>query len=166
MKDKTRQDKTRQDKTRQDKTRQDKTRQDKTRQDKTRQDKTRQDKTRQDKTRQDKTRQDKTRQDKTRQDKTVGYLKRVIVTNYTLLIAFLTTLNHFDIQRRRRSRVVIASYAHQNLPTYGCHVLQRFTEKNCWIFPLFKFEKRSKTTCSRFLESFAFPDKAVQFQQS
>ena len=30
----------------------------------------------------------------------------------------------------------------------------------------FKFEKRSRTTCSRFLQSFALPDKAFQFQQS
>ena len=29
---------------------------------------------------------------------------------------------------------------------------------------MFKFEKRSRTTCSRFLQSFALPDKAVKLQ--
>ena len=34
------------------------------------------------------------------------------------------------------------------------------------IFPIFKFENRSRTTCSRFLQSFALPDKVVQLQLS
>ena len=34
------------------------------------------------------------------------------------------------------------------------------------IFRSFPFEKRSRTTCSRFLQSFALSDKAEQFQQS
>ena len=43
---------------------------------------------------------------------------------------------------------------------------QRFTKRNFWIFPILKFENRSRTTCSRFLQAFALPDKAVQFQMS
>ena len=39
-------------------------------------------------------------------------------------------------------------------------------QRNFWIFPIFKFENRLRTTCPRFLQSFALPDKAVQFQQS
>ena len=39
-------------------------------------------------------------------------------------------------------------------------------ERNFWIFPIFKCENRSRTTCPRILQSFAFPDKAVQFQLS
>ena len=39
-------------------------------------------------------------------------------------------------------------------------------QRNFWIFPIFKCEKRLRTTCHRFLQSFAFPDKAVQFQLS
>ena len=37
---------------------------------------------------------------------------------------------------------------------------ERFTESNHWILQIFKFEKRSRTTRARFLQSFAFPDKA------
>ena len=40
----------------------------------------------------------------------------------------------------------------------------RFTESNHWMLPMFKFEKRSRTACSRFLQSFALPDKAVKLQ--
>ena len=59
---------------------------------------------------------------------------------------------------------VIASSAYQNLPTLNCHVLQRFTESNHWMLPMFKFENRSRTTFSRFLQSFSLPDKAVKLQ--
>ena len=55
--------------------------------------------------------------------------------------------------------------------THGGHrqfCLQRtahgFTESDHWMLPMFKFEKRSRTTCSRFLQSFALPDKAVKQQ--
>ena len=37
-------------------------------------------------------------------------------------------------------RGVIVSSAHPNLPTHGYHVLQKFTTRNRWIFPIFKFE--------------------------
>ena len=39
-------------------------------------------------------------------------------------------------------------------------------QRNCWILPIFKFENRSRTTCSRFLQSFALPDEAVKLQLS
>ena len=39
---------------------------------------------------------------------------------------------------------------------------QRFTKRNPCIFRSFKLENRSRTTCSRFLQSFALPDEAVQ----
>ena len=40
----------------------------------------------------------------------------------------------------------------------------RFTESNHWMLPMFKFENRLRTTCSRFLQSFALPDKPVKQQ--
>ena len=46
------------------------------------------------------------------------------------------------------------------------HLLERFTERNLGILHILKFENRSRTTRARFLQSFAFPDKAVQFQLS
>ena len=61
---------------------------------------------------------------------------------------------------------VIVSSAYQNLPKYSYHVLQRFTKETFGSFLFFKFENRLRTTCYRFLQSFAFPDKAVQFQLS
>ena len=64
------------------------------------------------------------------------------------------------------ARVVIVSSAYQNLPTMGHQVLQRFTKRYLWILPISKFENRSRTTRSRFLQSFASPDKAVQLQLS
>ena len=54
------------------------------------------------------------------------------------------------------------------LPKFAHVGLSRASDvhrRNPWIFPIFKFEKRSRTTCSRFLQSFALPDEAVQFQQ-
>ena len=36
--------------------------------------------------------------------------------------------------------------------------------KNHRMLPMFKFENRSRTTCPRFLQSFALPDEAVQLQ--
>ena len=39
-------------------------------------------------------------------------------------------------------------------------------QRTPWILHIFKFENRSRTTCPRFLQSFALPGKAVQFQQS
>ena len=38
-------------------------------------------------------------------------------------------------------------------------------QRKFWILPIFKFENRLRTTCPRFLQSFALLDKAVQFQQ-
>ena len=35
----------------------------------------------------------------------------------------------------RRKEEVVASSAYQSLPTYGYHVLQRFTKSNHWILP-------------------------------
>ena len=52
---------------------------------------------------------------------------------------------------------VIVSSAYQNLPTYGYHELQRFTEETFGSFPFLRFENKSRTTRSRFLPSFAFP---------
>ena len=52
---------------------------------------------------------------------------------------------------------------------FGHMVLSRAAEvhpRNFWIFPIFEFENGSRTTCSRFLHSFALPDKAFQFRQS
>ena len=46
----------------------------------------------------------------------------------------------------------------------GLSLGAKFTESNHWMLPMFKFEKRSRTTCSRFLQSFALPDKTVKQQ--
>ena len=51
-----------------------------------------------------------------------------------------------------------------NGPRRGIHVSQRFTKRNPCILHIFKFENRFRTTCSRFLQSFALPDEAVQLQ--
>ena len=37
-------------------------------------------------------------------------------------------------------------------------------ERNPWILRIFQFEKRSRTTCSPFLQSFALPDEAVKLR--
>ena len=58
---------------------------------------------------------------------------------------------------------VIVSSAYQNLPTYGYHVTRRFTKSNHWILPIFKFENRLRTTCPRFLQSFALPNRLFSF---
>ena len=47
--------------------------------------------------------------------------------------------------------------AYQDWSTCGFHVIQRFNQSYHRIFPIFKFENRSRTTCSRFLQSFASP---------
>ena len=58
---------------------------------------------------------------------------------------------------------VIVSSASQNLPTYGCHVLQSFTKETFGSFPFSSLRTDLRTTCPRFLQSFALLDKAVQF---
>ena len=65
------------------------------------------------------------------------------------------------------TRVVVASSVYQK--NHARRVItwpHRFTESNHWMLPMFKFEKRSRTTCSRFLQSFALPNKAVKLQLS
>ena len=54
----------------------------------------------------------------------------------------------------------------KNCPRRAVTWPHRFTESNHWMLPMFKFEKRSRTTCSRFLQSFASPDEAVKVQLS
>ena len=63
---------------------------------------------------------------------------------------------------------VIVRSAYQNLSTHGYHVLQRFrgSPKKPMDLTHFQFEKRSRATRCRFLQPFAVPDKAVQFQRS
>ena len=48
----------------------------------------------------------------------------------------------------------------------GYHLTPEVHQRNIWIFPIFKFENRLRTTCPRFLQPFALPGQAVQFQQS
>ena len=55
------------------------------------------------------------------------------------------------------------------LPEFAHVWLSRASEvhqRNFWIIHIFKCEKRLRTTCPRFLQSFALPDKAVQFHHS
>ena len=61
---------------------------------------------------------------------------------------------HGNVLNPHTGARVIVSSAYQNF----AHVV--------WILPIFQFENRSRATRCRFLESFALPDKAVQFQQS
>ena len=58
---------------------------------------------------------------------------------------------------------VIVCSASQILPTYGCHVLQSFTKEIFGSFPCSSMRIDLRTTCPRFLQSFALLDKAVQF---
>ena len=60
----------------------------------------------------------------------------------------------------------IASSAYQNLTTWGHHLTPEVHQRTPWILHVFQFENRSTTTCSRFLQSFAFPDRVVQLQFS
>ena len=55
------------------------------------------------------------------------------------------------------------------LPKFAHVWLSRASEdhqRNIWIFPIFKFANRSRTTRHPFLQSFALPVKAVQLQLS
>ena len=55
------------------------------------------------------------------------------------------------------------------LPKFAHVWLSRASEvhqRNFWIFPIFMCENRLRRTCPQFLQSFASPDKAVQFQPS
>ena len=66
----------------------------------------------------------------------------------------------------RGAGVIASSSAYQNLQTVWLSRASEVNQRNFWIFPIFKFENRLRTTCPRFLPSFALPDKAVQFQQT
>ena len=60
------------------------------------------------------------------------------------------------------SSVLLTKICQRMVITFPPEVHQR----NFWIFPILKFEQRSRTTCPRFLQSFAFPDNVVQLQFS
>ena len=64
-------------------------------------------------------------------------------------------------RERGSSSVLLTKFAHVGL-SRASEVHQR----NPWIFPISKFENKSRTTCSRFLQSFALPDEAVKLQFS
>ena len=62
---------------------------------------------------------------------------------------------------RGSSSVLLTKFAHVLL-SRDSEVHQR----NQWIFTIFKCENRSRATRCRFLQTFAVPDEAVQFQHS
>ena len=47
----------------------------------------------------------------------------------------------------RGEGIVTVSSSHQNLPTYGLSRASEVHRRTPWIFPIFKFENRSRTTC-------------------
>ena len=61
---------------------------------------------------------------------------------------------------------VNVSAAHQNWPTLGYHVPQKFTESDHWMLPILQFENRSRTTRYRVLQSFVLPAEAFKLQLS
>ena len=71
------------------------------------------------------------------------------------------TRRRFEWTHGRSSPVLITKKSARRVLTWS----QRFTKEilGCYHF---QFEKRSRTTCSRLLQSFAFPDKIVQLQLS
>ena len=71
---------------------------------------------------------------------------------------------------REGGREVVTPHTHTAHRTKMAHVelsraLQRFTKVAIGCYPL-EFENRSRTTCSRFLQSFALPDEPVELQLS
>ena len=67
----------------------------------------------------------------------------------------------FWMDTRRAGRVSSPALLTKNLATWGYHLAPDTKE----TLTHFQFENRSRTTCSRFLQSSALPGKAVQFQQ-
>ena len=61
---------------------------------------------------------------------------------------------------------VTVSSAYQEKPTKSSHLAPQVHRKKPLDLTHSKFENRSRTTRSRVLQSFAFPDERVQFQQS
>ena len=67
----------------------------------------------------------------------------------------------------KNTRVVVASSVYQKITHVEFSLGHREVHhRNPSILHIFKFEKRSRTTCSRFLPSFALPDEAVKLQLS
>ena len=72
------------------------------------------------------------------------------------------TRRRFEWTHGRSSPVPLTKKSPRRILTCAREVHQR----NPWMLPTLKFENRSRTTCSRFLQSFALPDKVVQLQFS
>ena len=64
------------------------------------------------------------------------------------------------------TRGVTVSSAYQEKPTKSSHLAPQVHRKKPLDLTHSKFEKRSRTTRSRVLQSFALPDEPVHFQQS
>ena len=71
----------------------------------------------------------------------------------------------FGTDTRRAGEVIVGS-ANQNLTTWCYHLTPEVHQRNPWILYIFLFENKSNTARSRFLQSFALPDKVVQLQLS
>ena len=79
----------------------------------------------------------------------------------------IPTPTHTTHSAQHRTRKVASSVVlTENLPTYGCLLTPEVHRKIPLDLTRFQFENRSRTTCPRFLQSFALPDESVQFQQS
>ena len=86
-----------------------------------------------------------------------------VVVAVAVVVVVVCTRGRFERTHGSRgsSSVLLTKLAHVKL-SRASEVHQR----NTWIFPVFKFEKKSRTTCSRFLQPFALPDEAVNLQLS
>ena len=76
---------------------------------------------------------------------------------------FLTFLEHL---KRMLGSSLIDNFLLTMSGPYGLSRASEVHQRNPWEFTHLKFENRSNTARSRFLQSSALPDKAVQFQLS
>ena len=84
---------------------------------------------------------------------------RVYIQNVAVYASSTRTCTHggvFESTHGGRREFSLPRKAHVEFSLGPREVHQR----NPWILQIFKFEKRSRTTCPRFLQSFASPDKA------
>ena len=103
--------------------------------------------------------------ERTHDDELNLHTGREVVVSLAIFTEFFWHVH--DHLNRMLGRSLIANFllAMNEWPTQSYHVTQRFTKRNPLYLTYWKFENKSWTTCSRFLRSFAIPDKAVQFQQ-
>ena len=80
--------------------------------------------------------------------------------------AFWTCTRGDGWEEEGEGRGVIASSAYRNLPTWGYHVPQRFTERNPWILHIFSLRIGREQLVPKSSNHSLLPDKVVQLQLS